>query len=535
MSIRNRLALVAMMVAALGACATHRVAIDDGRAAATAALARADQRLLDGCYACLIEARDAYTRLTSGPIADLASIRLFGAEALIVLREKELAIETSGAEARLEAAPTLLPADVDARRLLGIVDLIPPNAIGLPDTEHSAFVRARMASAGPGQLDGELDWLAASSLWEPVREYVTLSLQCSAVGRPLLTPMRRWRETEPRPDAPPLIAYRRALCAGNSGLPALEALREATPTFAEAAYELARNAPLAQQRASSTEARTLASEAFNYFPQSPAVNYVMATIAHASGDCGEALRFYDATLALRARHENAQLGRTACLTHLDRPEDAIAAATTLIEWQSTNLRDGFYWRAYNLHVLRRFDQARQDVERSKQLGSTIENHTLAGMIEYEQDDLDPALLDLERAWSLGRGRNCTAAWYQGLVHVKRESWSDAAPGFERAVGCYRQDVADVRVELAAMEARTDLDPEVQRTEMQNLTQALQIAQRRRWDSAINGANCFVRSGDVTKAAPLLVIASEDPTLAEDVASLKAVIEQRLAGSKDPAS
>jgi hypothetical protein len=276
--------------------------------------------------------------------------------------------------------------------------------------------------------------------------------------------------------------------------------------------------------------RVLAAEAFRDFPNSPAVTYLMAAVEQTAGNCREALRLYTATLALTAGHENAQLGRTVCLTFLSRPEEAIEAATTLINWRSSNLRDAFYWRAYNQHVLHQLDQARQDIGRSKQLGSSTENRTLAGIIEYEQDDLTIALTDLERGWALSVGRNCTAAWYQGLVHVRREAAPEAAAGFDRAMGCYARNVAEDQQELAAMRERTDLEPEFQRVQVQNLTIALQDDQRQRWASAMNAANCFARAGDLVKADALLLIASEDPTLAADVATLKVLIADQKAAA-----
>ena len=517
---RHLLGLATIVVMAYG-CATRGVRPEVALPAAMTAIGHADQRLLEGCLACLSDARDAYARLLDGPAAAVASERRFAAELLIVLREKELSIATGESIGRLRLAAASLSARVDTARVVRLVDMIPPNDAGVPEGEYAAFLHDRLATAE--MLDRDVDWLAQSSLWPPARDYLSLSLQCSVLGRPLLSPSHRWRDRGPKPGDSPLLAYRRAVCAGDAGLSSLARLRDATSGLTEIAYTLARHAPMETERASSTVARTLAAEALGDLPQSPAVTYLMASLQQVAGDFQASLMFYDATLALADRHENAQLGRVVSLSYLNQPEEAIAAATTLIDWQSTNLRDGFYWRAFNHHDLERLDLARDDIERSKVAGETLQNRTLAGIIEYEQDDLAIALIDLDRASSLGVGRNCTAAWYRGLVYVKQSAWADAGGAFERSMRCYTLDVADDRLELAAMEARTDVDPALQRAQIEMLTETLQKDERRRWDSAMNAANSLARIGEFARAETLLIVASEDSALSDDVASVRAMI------------
>src|SRR5262245_31502137 len=70
----------------------------------------ADARLLQGCYDCLLEARDAYQRAASGKARSLVLLRLFESELLIALREKELTLDPSAALARARALARELPA-----------------------------------------------------------------------------------------------------------------------------------------------------------------------------------------------------------------------------------------------------------------------------------------------------------------------------------------------------------------------------------------------------------------------------------------
>ena len=71
-------------------------------------------------------------------------------------------------------------------------------------------------------------------------------------------------------------------------------------------------------------------EAYARFPKSASVTYLSGNYNHLSGDCVEALHFYNETLALQPVHENALLGRTVCLSYLKRTDEAIAAATRMI-------------------------------------------------------------------------------------------------------------------------------------------------------------------------------------------------------------
>jgi tetratricopeptide (TPR) repeat protein len=479
-----------------------------------AELAQADADVLAGCYDCLREARDTYGRLAAGPVASVAVERRFEAEVLIVLREKELAIDTGPSMMRATAAAEGLAPEVGAARILKVVAEVPANGDGWPAAVLRAFSRAHLPDAAT--VDADLAWLAASPVWLPVRNYVTLSVLCAQVGRPY-----RPGDDTATADDPPLLAYRRATCGMVRNRDLLQQLHDASPRFAETAYYLARASVGTQQSEGSRKARALVAEAYARFPESPAVTYLAGGINQLAGNCREGLRDYDETLALQPLHENAQLGRTMCLTYLNRPEEAIEAATRLLGWRSTNQRDAFYWRAYNHRLQHRLPMARQDIEASKRLGSSVENRTLAGIIEYEQDDLTPSAQDLAVAWTMSGTHGCTAAWYLGLVHIKENAWAEAGAAFEQSMGCYQGHVDDDRAGLAAMQGRLDLDPDFRDSQIRNFLAAIDEDEKQRHASAMNAANTLVNAGDFTNARRLLAIAEADPSLAEAVTSLKA--------------
>lgn len=517
--------------AAVAGCAAHRPPAVDPLVTALAAIDRADARLRDGCYACLIEARDAYAGLLTSPLRDLATRRRFDAELLIVLREKELAIDTTGSMARLEAAAQGLPPTYDVPRLMRRLGALIPYVTGVPDAVYDAFLLQHRPDATTAVAD--LAWLAGAPLYEPAREYLALAIRCNPVTR-FNASVALPGEAPPGADEPPLLAYRRSTCRGESGLVPLAALYDAHPEMAEAAYYLSINKPL-QTNGPSSEKRRLTVAAYAVFPLSPAVVYAMAIVSHSAGNCRDALKYYDETLVLQDHHESAQLGRTTCLTYLKRQDEAIAAATQLIGWNSTKLLEAFYWRAYNHRLQEHLDSARADIDASKRHGSTSENRTLAGVIEYEQDDLTPAVDDLNRGWALSMARSCTAAWYLGLVHIKRDVWADAAGGFERAMNCYARNVREDRDSLVAMEQTPDLDPEFRASQIAGFQAAIVEDERQQRAAALNTAISYTNSGNLVRARQFLPTAELEPSFAQQIAELKTLMERLAAAAPTVAS
>src|SRR5206468_5743255 len=116
----------------------------------------------------------------------------------------------------------------------------------------------------------------------------------------------------------------------------LEAVRTAVPRFTEGAFFLARLDVANAQNTGAPRARDLLAEAYKRFPKSSSITYLTANYNQLLGDCREALRYYDETIALKPAHEDALLGRTMCLTYLKRSDEAIAQATRMIEMRTDN-------------------------------------------------------------------------------------------------------------------------------------------------------------------------------------------------------
>jgi hypothetical protein len=191
------------------------------------------------------------------------------------------------------------------------------------------------------------------------------------------------------------------------------------------------------------------------------------------------------------------------------------------------LPDAYYWRAFNHHFRKDLPAARQDIEHAKKLYRSADVLTLAGMIEYDQSDLDPAERDLldARAGILGR-RNCVAMWYLGLVHMKREIWANAAPQFEDAMGCYEQRVIENQKNLAAVAGNADLDPALRAHQVAGFEAAIKEDRGQQFAGAYNAANNYAGAQNYPKARALLEIAARDPELTEQVTKLRDLLKGR---------
>jgi tetratricopeptide (TPR) repeat protein len=513
------------------------------------ALEGADAKVLEGCYDCLIEARTTYVRLAAGKSRPSILPRLFEVELLLTLREKELAMDFTTSLARARELVKELPPALDAPRYLTIVEGIPSDDVGTPRAEDGAFRRAQAPLVT--RVDDELAWLRSTStpaatpvpgakaggkgaaaatppavptLSQPVRQYLALALDCMygfrARPRPPGTPPPPVVNRDPGPTAPPLLTYRYAIC-GRITRAAIEKTRQDAPGFIETSFFQAR-LEIAESRQS--KGRELLDEAYKRFPTSPSVTYSNGSFNQLIGDCRAALRFYDETIAMKIRHENALLGRTICLTHLKRTDEAIKAATHLINLRLDNVADGYYWRARNYHFVQQLDVARRDIESAKALRSSGEIHTLAGIIEYDQDDLTIAERDLNIAKSLSGGaQNCTARWYLGLVFMKREKWLDSATDFEDSMNCYERAVKENEENRDAIAKNPNLDEEFKKRQIAGFEAAIEEDRRQQFASAFNAANHFARGGNRDKARVLLEVAAKDPNLADRVADLRRIL------------
>lgn len=504
----------AAIVIVLAGCAARRPPLDPALAG------RADALVREGCYDCLLEARDIYGRLAADGRVPAAPVRLFEVNLLLALRAKELAVDPGdGLRRARELAPTLPPA-ADAARYVELVDIVPPDERGASKRARGPLLEAMMT---PRFRPSALEWVGRSSLAPLVKEYIALSVECA---RPTL----RDRNVPNAVEMAPILAFRRAICRPVPDAAALEALRLEVPRFVEAGVFIARATVFGDQAgspggtwAARAAARSLLHAARGRFPASPVVPYELGVLAQIEGDLRQAAADYSETLAVDPDHEDARLGRVIAFTYLSQGEPAVADATLLIESGAYNRSEAFYWRAYNRHRARSLPEARADIEQAKALGASSRVLTLAGMIEYDQGELDEATTDLTAAARMDR-TNCVARWYLGVVRHAHEAWVASGTAFGDAAQCY--DTSAARSERARdeMAARTDVDPEFRARQLAGFEAAIREDRTQESAAALNAAIGYARGGDTSTAEKFLDQAAKDPARRLTVADVRQVMK-----------
>ena len=492
----------------------------------------ADARVAQGCYDCLIDARERYLVLNQGRSWPTVIRRLFEVDLLIAMRERELGLDPSAALAAATALTRDMPATIPADRYIAAVESLPHQRHGWPRSELAAFRQAHGLT--PDRAREEAEWIRQGPLTGPAAQYLATSLECAhpPAPRPPAAPAASQPDPAAQTEAaPPILAYRVATCAA-ARRPALEALRAAIPEFVETSLFLGQIAVAAIADGGAGDPHALAAETLRRFPESPAATFLGATLQHAVSDWERAIELYDRTLALKPLHEDAWAGRTISLTELARHGEAIDAATRMIDLKLDNVDQALYWRAWNYHAQDRLAEARADIEEARRRRRSEEILTLAGIIEHDQEDLDAAGVDLREARRRGQGNNCRADWYLGSVLVKQRQWKEAAPTFEAAMTCYALDVKAREHAIRTLDEKTGIDPLFKQSRIARLRLEIELQRRQHLASAFNAANSFAQSGDLEKARPLVDVAAADPDLRDEIDELRrhmaAVAESRRA-------
>lgn len=482
--------LIAPLLVLTG-CATVPV-----RQAGAPSLAEADAQVLAGCYTCLLSARDAYAKVAATRSRSAVVLRLFETEVLLGMRQAELALSPEVPFARAAALLPELPASSDASFLLDLARAIPPERQGTPRStmRQSAKTREAFASAHFGTVFGRLD---RSITGLPFRNYLSASLAClgPTVG------VRPATVVEIPADSPPLVLYRLATCP-NTQTELIERVVAEVPAFVEAEYLRARVPAVNVTVAYVATQRQAYAAAGEVFPASPSILYSVAGLHQTLGDCRAAVDGYDALLAIAPDHEDGSLQRIICLGYLARHDDAIAAATRLIDERFDNMGEAYYWRAWNHHKALRLVPARADIDRA--MSSHVDSAvlSLSGIIKYEQKEYPPARRDLQAAIGMDP-LQCIARWYLGLVAFESEDWPGTGQQFEASATCYRESAERSERDLEAMRG-ADLDPTFKASQIAGFEAVIAEDRGQEQASYLNAANGYIRAAFADKARVMLV-------------------------------
>jgi tetratricopeptide (TPR) repeat protein len=469
-----------------------------------------------GCYRCLLEVQALYEKeLSARPTPALAAAA-FRTAVLLSLREKELGLAARPQAERARALAPRVTATEEAPLVLAIADAINWDYAAMSKEVSEQFIKTRQAASHQVQ-----DWRARlrPRLADPFVAYLEIALACSYGD---------YRARDAAADAilaqhpsSLLVKYRVGACRTRDNA-LLEEVIAAEPRFVEAHFFIGRNALAlaAGGRGRRSVVVPHLTSAYEAFPRSPSVTMAMAGLHRVLNKLQEAVDFYDQTLAIVPMHREAILGRAIALTHLERRQEAIAAATELLDAGDWYIGDAYYWRAYNYHALSDLNAARDDVERAKERsGLRAEVLLLAGTIYYDRREMDPAVRDLERARELDETL-CAAPWYLGLIRSDRKEWPHASGAFEQAAVCYRAAITVLEAELgtqkqllgASEEGRTvaaEYERLIDRQRLEEARSAFNVAytsgQAGRRDTALEFAR-RAATHDAMKARALELIA-----------------------------
>ena len=433
-----QLAILVGLSAGGSACASRQSTIP----AAPAPLVTADiERLIDrGCFRCL---QEALTRADGRNLPALA----FEAAALLALRAIELGMPADEwrAKSRMRAAD-----DPSRMQYLEMVAAVPPDPLrGLRDdllveTQARNRIQQRLASVASWY-----DELQSGSHSRVFRRYLELTLICAVDRRP---------ERFDRLDAfttsltdSPLLQYRVGSC-DHRYRARLRDVQMNVPEFVDADYALGRYALRDPDAPDQDEALRRFRSAAAAFPASTSIPTAIGNLYQSWEEWPNALVAFDRALALLPSHPDALLGRIISLSQLERHQDAIAAATQLIDEGRWHLGQAFYWRAWNYLNTGQNDAARADADRTRTLMVNPAVFLLSGMIEWRFLRREPAELEFQEALKMDFGQ-CEAAFYLGGVRAELRKLPEALAAMNQARQCFELALAVRRKLLAESQAR----------------------------------------------------------------------------------
>lgn len=430
----RHLAALLLALATSAACAVRPPAIAPPVRSASSTTA-VDAQIERGCYRCLAQAYDAAAAASD-------RTRAFEAALLLTARAKELGLPYLP---WLERARAVLPTGPDWSDYLAIVQALRIDP--LADDRDAVLVETIKNRASAETIAAWRTDLSTGAGSPLLRTYLELSLVCQNVvddrSVTIAAAVQRFRDV-------PLIQYRAGAC-GPSQAPHLTAVRDSVPEFADVDFALGRYALDVPRQPDQDEALRRFVAARAAFPESPAIVASLAALRRDREEWGEALEAYDATLMLVPTHRDALLGRVVTLSHLGRHDEALTAATHIIELGSWFTGEAYYWRAWNEYHLARIDEARIDTDRAKGLMHNASVLVLSGMIEWHEHRLDQSEAELQDALTLDAGQ-CEAAFLLGSVRAERRQWASGAAAFELAQRCYDLSVTLRRETIARITA-----------------------------------------------------------------------------------
>jgi tetratricopeptide (TPR) repeat protein len=376
-----------------------------------------------GCFGCLERALTLADQRGLSPSG-------FEAAALLVVRAAELGMP---ADRWMLRARTLAADDPVRLQYLEMIEAVPPDPLRglredlLVETQVRNRIQARLASVASWY-----DVLQTGSHSSGFRRYLELMLVCAVDRRPERIE-RLEAITATLPDVP-LLKYRLGLCDDRHQA-LLTAVQSQVPEFVDADYPLGRYALRDPEKPDQDAALRRFKSAAAAFPSSTSIPTTIGNLYQSWEDWPNALAAFDEALTLLPSHPDALLGRVISLSNLDRHEEAIAAATQLIDGGRWHLGQAFYWRAWNHFNTGNNQAARSDADRTRSLMVNPAVFLLSGLIEWRFLRREGAETEFQEALKMDFGQ-CEAAFYLGGVRFERAKLPEAIAAMNQARQCY---------------------------------------------------------------------------------------------------
>jgi tetratricopeptide (TPR) repeat protein len=460
-----RLAALSIFSILLVGCATARPGPSATTPVPASPLPEITRLIERGCYTCLEKAHALALEHDVSPLA-------FEAAALLALRSQELGLP---AASWLAQARRLAEGDAARLGYLEMVAAIPPDPLSGNRDEILSEARAR--NRDRERVPAWRQSLTSGSASEVFRRYLDVALVCSidvfrARDEELLSSISDGRLV-------PLLEYRLGIChSGN--VTRLASVRASDPDFVDADYMLGKYALENRQDQNQEEALRRFRSAAAAFPQSPAIATNIGNLLQAWEDWAQALVAYDAAIALVPAHPDALIGRTVCLSYLERHQDAIDTATRLIEGGRWFLGQAYYWRGWNYYYMGNAAAARAEADRARTLMVNAAVFVLSGMIEWRLARPTTAEKEFEEAIVMDAGQ-CEAALMLGGVRSDLRKTPEGIAALEQARQCFDLSIAVRRRAIAVINDGVGT-PETKAREITRHERAIARAESRRADA-----------------------------------------------------
>lgn len=430
---------LALAIALTASCAKNppSVSILTPPAVIQARLDEADALAARGCYVCLEEAAEAYSKIAQSSNHPIVLKKTLENDLMLAIREIEMRLPDSGARQNAFMLRQHVPKSYET--YFAVLDLM-GTPLGARTTTAAELDQERAArGALLTRLEGE--WPAT-----PVGAYFYLAFGIrSAYFRDLKTDIPRVVDAHPEALSlkyqmlayPPLFDAQMAA-----------ALLASELRFAEVRLVLGQRALFG---GGLVRARRELVAAHETLPESLAVKSLLGTVEFAYARYPQALVLFDEVLAA-GPDAIVQLARAETLSYLKRHREAITVLDELLKDVQRNPGEKYYWRAWNRLQLGELQPAYDDAVAALRFMSGVAVFRLAGIATFNLERLLEARGYFDSALKIS-SVDCDSIQYLDQIDSAERKWASAFSRFSEAAGCFQQSIVRLTAELATKESQ----------------------------------------------------------------------------------